>query len=77
MTFNSTTKDLNNIVKVEIQPTEKLGTSEEEQANIVPSVPVPADDQHTSKIHSASKLTSQNNKRKRGRRKAGRWNCRS
>ncbi|KAK1364653.1 hypothetical protein POM88_040214 [Heracleum sosnowskyi] len=71
LTYNSTTKELNNIVKVEIQPTEKLGTLNEEQANIVPSVPVAADDQPTSRIRSVSKLTSPNNKRKRGRRKAG------
>lgn len=77
LTYNSTTKELNNIVKVEIQPTEKLGTSKEEQSNIVPSVPLPAHDQPTSKTRSVSKLTSPNNKRKRGRRKAGRWNRRS
>lgn len=77
LTYNSTIKELNNIVTVEIQPTEKLGTSKEEQANVVPSLPVPADDQPTSKIRSMSKLTSPNNKRKRGRRKAGRWNRRS
>ncbi|KAK1364591.1 hypothetical protein POM88_040152 [Heracleum sosnowskyi] len=73
----STTKELNNIVKVEIQPTEKLGTLNEGQANIVPSVPVAADDQPTSKIRSVSKLASPNNNRKRGRPKAGRWNRRS
>lgn len=81
--YNSTAKELNNIEKVEIQPTEKLETPKEEQANIVPSVPVPvisiADDEPTQKKRSISSLTSPHNARKRGRgrRRGGRWSRRA
>lgn len=71
MTYNNTAKELNNIVKVEIHPMEKLETSKEDHANIVPSLPAPAEDQPTPKIRYVSELTSPHTKRKRARRKVG------
>lgn len=75
--------EMKNFEEVEIQDREKLKVPKEEQESTIPSVPVLeellADDRPNPKIRSVSKLAASNNKRKRGRRKAGsgRWSSKS